>query len=229
MRTFGEHLDQVRKYEEEISLFSYLSKDTHKIVDLGSVDGNAIYMFESTESDGTMVTSGWQGDEPAGWEAAKSLVKIFPRTSFIPYAVPSAFKSRQHKNDYGMNPDAKWPNPLTPEGKIFLSNIERLVQNSKKMFLSLQEDPKRFICYYYGWKTSSEVEEIIEVGLKNYFPLSEGMKHTPREGMFGEFIVANGCKMAIQLETPADGSYPISKRIDCLVDVTTKLLKGAKD
>jgi hypothetical protein len=35
--------------------------------------------------------------------------------------------------------------------------------------------------------------------------------------------------MAIQLETPGDGSYTISKRIDCQVDTASAIIKATAD
>jgi hypothetical protein len=225
MKTFGDHLDQYRRYEEEIQEFANYTRNTHIIRELGSVDNNIIYLFESKTSDGTLISSGWQGDEPAGWEAAKILCKNFSNSSYIPYVSPACFKSRQHRNDYGKNVDREWPNPTTGEGKILKSCSEDLVRLSSKCWLSLQEDPKRFISYFYSWNVPIELEEAIEIGIKKHFPLTEGAKHSAKEGMFGGFIVESGSSMAIQLETPADGSYTISKRADCLVDVVSTIMK----
>jgi hypothetical protein len=38
-----------------------------------------------------------------------------------------------------------------------------------------------------------------------------------------------GGRMAIQLETPGDGSYTISKRIDCQVDTASAIIKATAD
>lgn len=229
MKSFGEHLELTRKYEEEISQFSYITRDTHRIVELGSVDGDTIYLFEATESDGTMVTSGWQGDEPAGWETAKRLAVKFARTSFIPYVSPACFKTGEHRNYYGKNVDRGYPEATTGESKILLANLDRISSLSQKLFLSLQEDAKRFVPYYYSWATPVEIEEIIETTIKRHFPLTEQLKYTAHEGMFGGFIVESGAQMAVQLETPADGSYTIARRVDCLFDGSNRLLNAVAD
>lgn len=225
MKSFNEHLDQSRRYEQEIEQFQYASRETHRVVELGSVDNNVIYLFEAKESDGTLVTSGWQGDEPAGWEAAKRLINKHPRTSFVPFVSPACFKTRQHLDDYGRNIDRDWPEAVTPEGKILKNNIKRLAKLGEKCMVSLQEDQKRFISYYFGWKTTPEVDEAIEMTIRNHFPLSENMKHAPLKGMFCEFAVGSGMSMAVQLETPADGSYNLALRTDCLVSACSKILR----
>lgn len=228
MKTFGDHLDQTRQYEQEILEFAYLTKQTHEMRELGLVDSTPIYLFESKSPNGILVSSGWQGDEPAGWAASKVLCKSFSRVSFLPYASPACFKSRQHRNDYGKNVDRGWPNTQTPEGVILNNNLETLIRLSQEGYISLQEDPKRFICYFYSWKASLELEERIEIKLKQHFPLTDGAKHVAPNGMFAEHLVSHGVKTAIQLETPADGSYTISKRIDCLVDTAREAIKLLK-
>ena len=224
MKTFGDHLDQNRWYEQEIAQFTYLTRDTHQVRELGSVDGNTLYLFEAKSPNGILITSGWQGDEPAGWEAAKTLAKTMKNVSFMPYASPTCFRSRQHRVDQG-NVGRGWPEVKTPEGQIINNNIDRIVNLSKEAFISLEEDPKRFICYFYSWNTSPDLEELIEIKMKSHFPLTEGAKHTAPEGIFSGYVVAQGAKQAIQLETPADGSYTISKRVDCLVAITPAIVK----
>ena len=227
MKTFGDHFDQTRQYEQEITEFTYLTKDTHTQRELGSVDGNSIYLFESKSSNGIMITSGWQGDEPAGWIACKTLCKQLPSVSFIPYVSPACFKTRQHRNDYGRNVDRGWPEVLTPEGKVLQANISELVRLSKNGLVSLHEDPKRFISYFYGWNLSSETEEIIQIKLKKHFPLTEDAKHTPPDrGLFSEYMISKGIKAAVQLETPADGSYTISVRRDCLIETANAVINS---
>ena len=229
MKTFGDHFDQTRQYEQEITEFTYLTKDTHTQRELGSVDGNSIYLFESKSSNGIMITSGWQGDEPAGWIACKTLCKQLPSVSFIPYVSPACFKTRQHRNDYGQNVDRRWPNPESSEGKVLKGITKDLIRLGNRCFISLQEDPHRFISYFYGWSVGVEMEELIARKLKEHFPLTEDPRYTVHEGMFGGYMVSSGSRMAIQLETPGDGSYTISKRIDCQVDTASAIIKATAD
>ena len=73
------------------------------------------------------------------------------------------------------------------------------------------------------------MEELIARKLKEHFPLTEDPRHTVHEGMFGGYMVSSGSRMAIQLETPGDGSYTISKRIDCQVDTASAIIKATAD
>jgi len=229
MKTFGDHLDQHREYEQEIAEFTYLTQKTHNARIIGYVDGTSIYLFEAKSPDGVLITSGWQGDEPAGWGASKILCQRFPNASFIPFVSPACFKSRQHRNDYGQNVDRKWPTPQSSEGKVLKGITKDLVRLGNRCFISLQEDPHRFISYYYGWGVGAEMDELITRKFKEHFPLTEEPRHAVHEGMFGGYMIDCGGRMAIQLETPGDGSYTISKRIDCQVDTASAIIKATAD
>ena len=225
MKTFGDHLDQYREYQQEIAEFTYLSRNTHTPIELGVVDGNPIYLFEAKTPNGVLVTSGWQGDEPAGWGASKVLCEKFPAVSFLPFASPACFLTRQHKNDYGRNVDRNWPEVVTPEGKVLKSKLKDLVRLGSRCFVSLQEDGKRFVPYYYGWSITDSMSATIAETLKNHFPTYGEIEHTPPDrGLFCEYMKDQGCAMAVQIETPADGSYTISQRIGCQVDVVSSLI-----
>jgi hypothetical protein len=182
-------------------------------------------LLESKNSNGTLITSGWQGDEPAGWNASKILCQQLPKTSFIPFVSPACFLTRQHRNYDGKNVDRGWPSANTDEGKILQNNISDIVKLGESCFLSLQEDAKRFVSYFYAWNSSIEVEEMIQRKITNHFPTSKDSKYQSKPGMFCEYAVNLGCKTAIQIETPADGSYTLAKRIDCQVDIVKSILQ----
>lgn len=225
MKSFTDYQDQKRNYEIEINEFCYLTQKTHNIVEIGIYEDLPVFLFESKNSNETLVTSGWQGDEPAGWCAAKVLCTRFPQTSFIPFVSPACFLTRQHRNYEGKNVDRGWPEIKTQEGMILQSNLYRLITLGRECFLSLQEDPKRFTSYFYAWNESNEIADIVQRKLTEHFSLSENSKTSPPKGLFCEHMVKHGCKMAIQTETPADGSFTLSKRIDCQVAVVEAVIK----
>lgn len=225
MKSFADHYDQIRNYEIEIQQFSYLTRTTHTPVKLGEVYNTSIWLFESKTPKGVLITSGWQGDEPAGWQASKILCQSLPTVSFIPFVSPICFLNRQHKNYQGKNIDRGWPEAETSEGKILQNNISDIVRLGELCFISLQEDRNRFIPYFYGWNQTVELDEMIQRKITEHFPLAKESNFGSKEGLFCEHAVRNGCKMAVQLETPADGSYTLSKRVDCQVD-TVKSLMG---
>lgn len=224
-KSFQEQLDETRRYDEEISNFSFLTKDTHEIRVLGEVGNRKVYLFKSNTPNGVLITSGWQGDEPAGWEACKVLCKDAPECSFIPIVSPSCFISRQHRNDYGENVDREWPNPITEEGKILQRNMGLLLELGKQAMISLQEDSHRPFAYSYSWKAPSNIKAAVKQTLSDYFPLWEGgMKEPPAEDMFANYFVDQGCEMAVQLETPADGTRTLALRTACQVDCCKAIL-----
>jgi hypothetical protein len=225
MKSFVDHYDQIRNYEFEIQQFTNLTKTTHHAREMGVVDGVSLWLFEAINSNGILITSGWQGDEPAGWNASKSLCSVLSTCSFIPIVSPSCFATRHHRNALGKNIDREWPNPITSEGGILKGMTKDIVRLGKRAFISLQEDPKRFISYFYAWNETNALSEIISTKLSQHFPLSETPKHTPPNGLFCEYAVQSGCERAIQIETPADGSFPLSKRIDCQIDVVKSIVK----
>lgn len=183
-------------------------------------------MFEANSSDEILITSGWQGDEPAGWHAAKELCYILKNCSFIPIISPSCFSTGEHRNSVGKNIDRNWPDATTSEGAILKGMTRDIVRLGKRAIISLHEDPKRFISYFYAWNETNQVSELLHKELNKHFPLSENTKHTAPQGLFCEYAVESGCDMAIQLETPADGSYPLAKRVECQVDVVKSLVKS---
>lgn len=225
IRTFKEQLDQDRIYEQEVAHFSFLTKNTHEIRVLGEVGNRKVYLFESKNPNQVLVTAGWQGDEPAGWEACKVLCGEVPECSFIPFVCPSCFITRQHRNDYGENVDREWPNPITPEGQILQKNMPLLMSLGKEAMLSLQEDPHRPFAYSYSWKAPSNVKAAVKQTLSDYFTLWEdGTKAPPADDMFANYFVGQGCKMAVQLETPADGTRTLALRTACQVDCCKAIL-----
>jgi len=225
LKTFREQLENDLQYDREISQFSILTKDTHEVRILGTVDSKSIYLFEAKNPNGVLMTAGWQGDEPAGWEACKILCKEAPECSFIPFVSPSCFVSRQHRNDYGQNVDRGWPSPTTAEGNILKNSMRDILPLGKECLLSLQEDPHRPFSYFYSWNASANIKAATKETMSDYFPLwGGGIKSPPKEGMFANYFVKAGCKMAIQLETPADGTRTVALRTACQVDCCKAIL-----
>ena len=225
LKTFKEQLETDLQYDREISQFSILTKDTHEIRILGTVDFKNVYLFQAKNPNGVLVTAGWQGDEPAGWEACRVLCKEAPECSFIPFVSPYCFISKQHRNHDGQNVDRKWPNPVTPEGKILKNNMHDLLLLGKECLLSLQEDPHRPFSYLYSWNASTNIKSATKQTMSDYFPLLEnGIKEPPAQDMFANYFVKSGGKMAIQLETPADGTRTVAMRTACQVDCCKTIL-----
>lgn len=225
IRSFKERLDKTRLYEEEIANFAFLTKDTHEVVILGEAEGHKVYLFQSKTPNRVLMTACWQGDEPAGWEACKVLCKETPDCSFIPFVSPSCFISHQHLNDGGRNVDREWPNPSSPEGDILIRNMDRLMSLGKECMVSLQEDPHRPFAYLYSWKVPSNIKVATKEIMSDYFPLwGEGIHLPPNDGMFANYFVGQGCNMAVQLETPADGTRTLALRTACQVDCCKAIL-----
>ena len=213
------------RYNREVSKFSILTNDTHDIVVLGQVGDKKIYLFEAKKPNGVLITAGWQGDEPAGWEACKVLCKEVPECSFIPFVSPDCVGTRQHWNRAGKNVDRDYPNPSSEEGKVLIQNIDTLLRLGKSCMLSLQEDPHRPFGYIYSWNADPQVKAMAKNEMRGYFHLWEdGLKTPPTKGMFGDYFVKQGCKMAIQLETPADGTQSLASRTACQVDCCKVIL-----
>jgi hypothetical protein len=230
MKSFGDHIDQQRLYTQEIAEFAYITKNTHTIQELGVVDGSTIYLFKSNTPNGILVTAGWQGDEPAGWQSCKNLCETIPDASFIPIVSPSCFISRQHFNDYSRNVDASWPDVVTAEGKVLHENIELLTTLSSKAFFSLQEDRKRGVSYFYTWgDVAVDLKQSIHDTMNHHIPQwNSGDRSAPDRGLFGAYIVSCGSKQAFQIETPADGTYPLAKRIECQSDTVRTIVQILK-
>lgn len=225
LKTFREQLEQDRLYDQEMSHFAFLTNKTHELIVLGEVDNRKTYLFKSKNPNGVLVTAGWQGDEPAGIEACKILAKDVSDCSFIPVACPSCFVSRQHRNDYGKNADRGWPNPTAGEGKILEASIGSLIELGGECMISLQEDPHRPFSYFYSWNTSNNIKQAVKGIMEDYFPLWEGGIHSPpNDAMFANYFIKSGCKMAVQLETPADGTRTLALRTACQVDCCKAIL-----
>jgi hypothetical protein len=225
MKTFTDHFDQIRNYQLFIEEFLYTTKSTHKPVEMGMIDGMPILLFESNTPNEILITSGWQGDEPAGWNTAKIISSKLVNCSFIPIVSPYCFSSRKHRNALEKNIDRGWPEVKTEEGMILNNKIKDIIRLGRKAFISLQEDPKRFVSYFYAWNETNELSDIVTSKLSEHFPLSETPKHVAPDGLFCEYAVQNGCELSIQIETPADGSFPLTKRVNCQVDVVKSIVK----
>ena len=165
LKSFNNYIltDVQRNYEHEIAEFSVACMSTHKIKILGTDGQNSIVLFESKKPNGVLITSGWQGDEPAGWEASEELVSLAPECSFIPWISPGCFLNRTHTNNDGRNIDRDWPEAVTKEGFALKNNIELLAKLGNRCCLSLQEDCKRSVGYFYGWETTTN-DTILTVG-----------------------------------------------------------------
>lgn len=226
IRTFKEHLNLDEVYEREISLFSFLTKDTHEAVNLGVALNRPVYLFKSKTPNGILMTAGWQGDEPAGWEACKVLCKTEIGASYIPYVSPDCFLSKQHTNGQGRNVDRDFADLVTHESRILDKHLKTLVSLGEKCMISLQEDRNRPSAYFYGWNMNSNTESVLKKIMKENMPIwLPGIKEpADRKGMFAAYIVDSGAEMSIQLETPADGTQPLQDRIDCQVDAVKALL-----
>lgn len=230
LKSFNNYIltDVQRNYEHEIAEFSVACMSTHKIKILGTDGQNSIVLFESKKPNGVLITSGWQGDEPAGWEASEELVSLAPECSFIPWISPGCFLNRTHTNNDGRNIDRDWPEAVTKEGFALKNNIELLTKLGNRCCLSLQEDCKRSVGYFYGWETTTNLNTVIRNSMKRYVPeWTQNTSHKPPNGgRFCEYAVQSGCRCGVQLETPADGTVKLSTRILCLVATTQEIIKN---
>jgi hypothetical protein len=68
--------------------------------------------------------------------------------------------------------------------------------------------------------------ELVEKVFKKHFQSPWKLKWSPNgEGMFCEYIHSQGIPFSIQLETPADGSYPLEKRSSCLSEIVSNYIR----
>lgn len=223
MKPFKDYLiEEKRSYSPYVEEMTALLSKTHKRVQIGSEQGMPIYLWESYKPR-LLVTAGWQGDEPAGWLACLDLAEEAPKDiSFLPVVCPSAFVSGQHRDWEGVNPDANFPDPRAASAKEILKSTNRLVELAKGGCISLQEDPNRSFSYTYAWG-SAPVKKAVRI-LKSTLPiLEDGVLKPKRKGLFCDHLHANGVPYCLQVETPADGTVPLMKRVEAQVAVVEAL------
>ena len=230
MNKFRDHLIQSkRSYYDFVDVVSRSLKNTHKKVEIGTDNGMPIFLWQSYEPE-YLITAGWQGDEPAGWEACRELAaRGFKTLSYLPVVCPSAFVYNEHLDWQGINPDRFFPDPMAESSRAVAAVTELLVSLSPKGHLSLQEDPRRSFAYAYSWGRSpiSKVIQIFDDGPRKGLVIwKNGEREGKHEGMFCEHMHKNGVPYCIQTETPADGTVPLINRVTAQVDVVVALTQS---
>jgi len=209
-------IEDKRIYEMFVDRFSNSLKNTHKRVEIGQDNGLPIYLWKSYKPE-YLITAGWQGDEPAGWNACMKLAEEgYKNLSFVPVVCPSAFVSGDHMDWQGVNNDRNFPTPSGESSKAMNDATETLVSLSLKGHFSLQEDPKRSFAYAYFWGNApkSKVIEILDNGPRSGLVMwDEGERKPKQKGMFCQHLHNHGVPFSVQTETPADGSVSLDKRV----------------
>jgi hypothetical protein len=223
VKPFRDYLiEEKRSYSPLVEEMTAVLSKTHKRVQIGTEQGMPIYLWESYKPR-LLVMAGWQGHEPAGWLACLELAQEAPKDiSFLPVACPSAFVTGQKFDYEGVNADEHFPEPRSHSGKEIMKSTKRLVELAKEGCLSLQEDPNRSFGYTYSWGTAP-VKKAVAL-LKTMVPvMGNGVIVPRRKGLFCEHLHSQGVPYCLQVETPADGTVPLQRRIEAQVALVKAL------
>lgn len=231
MAQFFEYITRERNsYSAIVDALSKALRNTHKKVEIGNDDlGLPIYLWESYQPK-YLITAGWQGDEPAGWNACLDLVESdwegLKSLSFMPIACPSSMVLRSHFDSLGYNSDRDFPNPQAESSRAIVKVTDLLVSLAPIGHFSLQEDPHRSFAYAYSWGDSpiQKVIKILDNGPRSGMVMWDKGERVPKhDGMFCEHLQNHGVPFSIQTETPADGTVSLRRRTDAQVDVVRTL------
>ena len=220
-------------YMEYINKFSQAVKNTHVKNKIGDID--VFFPIKETNKPTKLITSGLQGDEPAGpiallkWvESNKSPSNII----FIPIVSAESYLNKTHFDNSDLNVNHKIPYDPTYE-------MEKLVNSNKlkKMcsggFFACHEDPYRDESYLLVWKNNDElVESLLEILNDNFKIRSDSddgvrrahdMKLKESETL-GNYCAKLGAPFSISTETPVINTN-IKKRVDVQMSMITKFVE----
>ena len=220
-------------YMEYINKFSQAVKDTHVKNKIGDID--VFFPIKETNKPTKLITSGLQGDEPAGpiallkWvESNKSPSNII----FIPIVSAESYLNKTHFDNSDLNVNHKIPYDPTYE-------MEKLVNSNelKKMcsggFLACHEDPYRDESYLLVWKNNDKlVESLLEILNDNFKIRSDsddGVRRThdmklKESETLGNYCAKLGAPFSIATETPVINTN-INKRVDAQVSMITEFVE----
>ena len=221
-------------YRDYIIKFSKVVKDTHVKNNFGKVD--VFIPKQETNQQNKLITSGLQGDEPAGPMALLKWVQSNNTPSnifFIPIVSAESYLNKTHFDNSGKNVNLGIPNDPSYEIKELI-NPTLLQKMSSGGYLSCQEDPDRDDSYLIIWKHNEKlVQDFLEI-LEDNFKIRNSDKQILGPGLLGSNIKDNttignycaklGAPVSITTETPIINTS-ITKRIDAQVSMITKFVE----
>jgi|TARA_B100001964_G_C14194704_1_gene582769 poly-gamma-glutamate synthesis protein (capsule biosynthesis protein) len=218
-------------YEKFIDEFYQAIKDTHNITNVGRI--KVFIPKSSNYKPGKLITSGVQGDEPAGPKALLNWVKankVPSNVYFIPILSPESYLNKTHFNNSGRNVNLEIPHNSSREISNLIQSDGFLKIMSKGGYLSCQEDPKRDVAYLLVWKNNKVLASRFLKILGDNFKLREDSDEGIRtkdmiedNTTLGAYCAELGAPFSITIETPVKNT-DLGKRIDTQVKMIDKFI-----
>ena len=156
-KSFITYIDYINKFSKEVN-------DTHIKSRLGGVD--VFVPRQETNKPNKLITSGFQGDEPAGPMALLKWVQsnnLPSNVFFIPIVSSESYINKTHFDNSGKNVNLGIPNDSSHEIKELI-NSTLLQKMSSGGYLSCQEDPNRDASYLMVWKHNEGlIQDFLEI------------------------------------------------------------------
>ena len=237
MRSFRsflkEETDPVEVYLRE---FGDAVAQTHQRVDFNNHTLFKPLNFDSNLPN-KLLMSCLQGDEPAGWAALLEYVKNnkpeAANVSYIPIMSKEVFRSGNHEDDMGINPNQRIPYKPSREAVRLLAAQNVWLPLASGGFLDLHEDPYRDFGYMYVWSDTGDLgQRLIDI-IGDKFPLLhgpdefkaiEGRIEEDEQGMLGDYLASLGVSPCMTTETPAHGGYALSERVGVQVELIKEFI-----
>ena len=218
-------------YMEYVNKFSQAVKDTHVKNKIGDID--VFFPIKETNKPTKLITSGLQGDEPAGPIALLKWVQSNKSPSniiFIPILSQESYVNKTHFDNSGLNVNHKIPYDPSYEIKELINPL-LIKKMSSGGFLSCQEDPNRDASYIMVWKNNNELIksflEILEDNFKIRVDSDNGVRTSDvikELDTLGNYCAKLGAPFSIATETPVINTN-INKRVDAQVSMITKFVE----
>lgn len=214
-------------YQKYITEFSSIIKNTHNKKKVGTVD--VFFPKQESKKPNKLITSGLQGDEPAGPLALLEWIKsnkIPSNVFFIPIVSAESYLNKTHFDDSGKNVNLDIPNNPADEIKELI-NPALLQRMSVGGYLSCQEDPERDMAYLLVWKSKKElVESFLDILRKNFKLHKNGVLDSTIEDneTLGHYCAKLGSLFSITTETPVINT-DINTRIESQISMITKFVE----
>ena len=218
-------------YMEYVNKFSQAVKDTHVKNKIGDID--VFFPIKETNKPTKLITSGVQGDEPAGPIALLKWVQSNKSPSniiFIPILSQESYVNKTHFDNSGLNVNHKIPYDPSYEIKELINPL-LIKKMSSGGFLSCQEDPNRDASYIMVWKNNNELIksflEILEDNFKIRVDSDNGVRTSDvikELDTLGNYCAKLGAPFSITTETPVINTS-INKRVDAQVSMIAKFVE----
>jgi hypothetical protein len=231
MKSFKERLHEAIElsYEQFIDEFYQAVKETHTKTYVGRI---VVFIPKSSNyKSGKLITSGVQGDEPAGPKALLKWVKANKvpfNIYFIPILSPESYSNKTHFDDSGKNVNLEIPQNPSREISNLIQSDGFLKIMSKGGYLSCQEDPKRDVAYLLVWKNNKVLASRFLKILGDNFKLQTGNgirigSEIEDNTTLGAYCAELGAPFSITIETPVKNT-DLGKRIDTQVKMIDKFI-----